>query len=913
MRRIELTPLINPPSMGLMRLVSGCLLEPCVFVLALTLANIAVCEDWIWVEGEKPVYETMNRHPWYDQVQREEFSGGDFISNFHKDRAGEAEYRFEALRAGDYEFWIRANPLMAKMDYSINGSSLMAIDMGAHKVGQVNVAADQKPDLRFLAWMKVGKVPLRQGPNTLRFGMRSENSHHGYLDCFLLTLGTFQPKGALKPGEKVLASASDSPGWLVFDPAPDTFAECPMDLRSLNEKFAGEHGFIDSRQGQFIHSRTGEPVRFWAVNGPPHDLKGDRLRQCARMLAKRGVNLVRVHGGYFDEKGEVKPDKVGHAMEIVEAMKHEGIYTLFSIYFPLWFQPRSDSAFLQGYDGKKHPFAALFFNPAFQAQYRKWWTALLTSPNRATGKTLLEEPAVAALEIQNEDSLFFWTFSEDNLPDLQLRILEAMFAEWLVKRYGSLTAALAQWKQLQLKRDAPEEGRMGFRPIWNMLKDKTPRDQDTARFLLEIQTRFYAETYSFLRKLGFKGRITASNWTTASPEFFGPLEKLSYTTGDFIDRHGYFGCNHKGDSAAWSVRNGHTYSDRSALRFESEEPGKPRLFVHPVMDIQYDDKPSMISETTWNRPNRFRSEAPLYYAAYGALQESDGIVHFALDGSDWLVKPGFWMQPWTLMSPAMMGQFPAAVLVYRRGYLAAGEVLARIQLNKEELLYLEGTPLPQEAALDELRLKDLPVGTEVKPGGRIDPLLCYAGRAEVQFVSSRRRVDLGDLRPFIDHEAQVVTSNTRELRLDYGRGVLTIDSRRAQGVSGSLKSIGPAETKDLFITSEMELGHIIAVSMDGRPLNTSARILLQVMSEEKPSGFLTETAGEGVKRITSIGTDPWLMKEMQGTVRFKRPDASRLSVTALDLNGYPAKELGTAERIQLRPDTLYYLVQGVSR
>ena len=80
----------------------------------------------------------------------------------------------------------------------------------------------------------------------------------------------------------------------------------------------------------------------------------------------------------------------------------------------------------------------------------------------------------------------------------------------------------------------------------------------------------------------------------------------------------------------------------------------------------------MISETTWNRPNRYRSEAPLFYAAYGALQDSDAIVHFALDSADWSVKPGFFMQPWTLMSPAMMGQFPAAALIYRKGLVEPG-------------------------------------------------------------------------------------------------------------------------------------------------------------------------------------------------------------------------------------------------
>ncbi len=529
------------------------------------------------------------------------------------------------------------------------------------------------------------------------------------------------------------AAASETT-WFPFDPKQDSFTEnSVIDLRFLNGRFAGEHGFIAVKQGQFIHSGNGEPIRFWGVNGPPHELSGSELKHCARLLAKYGVNMVRIHGGYFDERGELDSGKVKHAFEIVDAMKAEGIYSHFSIYFPLWLMPKPDNPFLKGYDGKKHPFAALFFNPDFQQQYRKWWTALLTTPNAATGKRLVDEPAVACLEMQNEDSLFFWTFSEDNIPDPQLRIIEKMFGDWLLKKYGSMDAAFSRWNNLKAKRDVPAEGRVGFRPLWNMFHEKTARDHDTAQFLLEVQMKFYEDTYAFLRRLGFKGPITASNWYTASPEVLGPLEKLSYTCADFIDRHGYFSCNHKGDNSAWSVRNDHTYSDRSALRFDPEQPGKPRQFIHPSMDPHYAGKPSMISETTWNRPNRFRSEAPLYYAVYGALQHTDAIIHFAFDSAHWSVKPGYFMQPWTLMSPAMMGQFPAAALIYRRGLVASGSVLADIHLNRASLLQLEGTPLPQDAALDELRLKDIPTGVAVKPGGRIDPLIHYAGRTEVNF------------------------------------------------------------------------------------------------------------------------------------------------------------------------------------
>ena len=238
---------------------------------------------------------------------------------------------------------------------------------------------------------------------------------------------------------------------------------------------------------------------------------------------------------------------------------------------------------------------------------------------------------------------------------------------------------------------------------------------------------FYHETQQFSASWDSRAWSPPRTGPRPARRCSGRWRKYSYTVGDFIDRHGYFGCNLRGESSEWSIRDGHTYSDRSALRFESEEPGQPKSFVHPAMDASYDDKPSMISETTFCRPNRYRSEAPLFYAAYGALQDTDAIVHFALDGSTWAVKPGFFMQPWTLMTPAMLGQFPAAALIYRTGLVPYGDTLVDLNLKLDDLLDLQGTPLPQDAAFDELRLKDVPSGTEIKPGNVIDPLVHFAG------------------------------------------------------------------------------------------------------------------------------------------------------------------------------------------
>jgi len=706
-------------------------------------------------------------------------------------------------------------------------------------------------------------------------------------------------------------AAAPERGWHPFLPGADAFgSQSGFDLRTLNEAFAGENGRILARDGRFIHEKSGKSVRFWAVNGPPESIKEPgELRRAARFLAKYGVNLVRIHHGYFDEDGAVVPARVQQTLEVVDAMKEAGIYTHLSIYFPLWIRPKPGTPWLDGYDGRKHPFAALFFNADFQNQYRAWWKALLTTPSARTGRRLIDEPAVMGAELQNEDSFFFWTFSEQNIPDPQLRMLERQFGDWLARRHGSVEAALRHWGGARMPRDNPSAGRAAFRPLWAMFNEKTPRDQETAAFLLETQRRFYRETYAYLRRLGFKGLITCSNWTTASPEVLGPLEKLTYTEGDFMDRHGYFDCSPKGEFSEWSIRDGQTYLDRSALRFDPPESGKPRLFAHPAMDPHYAGLPSMISETTWTRPNRFRSEAPLFLASYGALQDSDAIVHFAFDGARWEVKPNFWMQPWTLCSPAMLGQFPAAALIYRQGLVAPGDVLADLSLRVEDLLALKGTPLPQDAALDELRMKDVPLAP---PGGRrpglIDPLIHFAGRTRVRFADGPSRV--ADLRPFVDRAGQKVRSTHGQLRLDYGRGALVIDAPAAQGASGNLAALGTVRTADLTISSSMDLGHVVAVSLDGRPLEKSGRILLQVMSEEQNTGFATEAAERGRRRIRSIGRDPWQVRAMEGVVRFRRADASRLRVTALDHGGRPAGDAGTAAEIRLRPATLYYLLRS---
>ena len=881
--------------------------------LALLAAPIvAAAEDpVIWIEGESATESKVARHPWYHEaVKKEELSGGEFISHFSKEYPGTALYEFEIPAAGERELWVRANPVASRISYQLDGGTAQVIDMAKRQTGNVNLAKDGKPDLRFVAWADAGTVKLTAGKHRIEFRFDSENENHGSLDCFVFAPQSFVPSGILKPAEIAAQSeklAKENEGWVPWMPGRDRFQGALLDLRPLNEKFAGEKGGIGVRGADFIYRKTGEKVRFWGVNGPPAELHGDDLAECARMLAKRGVNLVRLHGAVFDGKtGALDPAKIDHLHEVVAAMKKEGIYSHLSVYFPLWMTPEAGPGWREGYDGKTHPFALLYFEPEFQKLYRGWLEALVTRPG-ADGKTLAEDPAVMGLELVNEDSFFFWTFDEKNIPAPQLKKLEAQFAQWAAKKYGSVEKALAAWK-LPHPRDAAD--RLGFRPLYQMFTDKTARDQDTAAFLLETQRGFYEGSIAWLKAKGFKGLVTASNWTTANNDILGPLEKYSYTPGDFIDRHGYFSCRERGEGAEWSIRDGHTYRDRSALRFEPEEAGKEADFSHPAVDPCFNGMPSMISETTWTRPNRYRGEAPLFYAAYGALQGSDAVIHFALDGKDWSVKPGYFMQPWTLMSPTQAGQFPAAAAIFRLGLIREGEALADVTLPLADAVGLKGSPLAPAANLDELRKADAPGGATSTSIKAIDPLIYYAGRTSVKIGGEKPDAKLGDLSRLIDREKKRVTASNGDVVLDYGVGLMTMRAPAAQGAIGNLKAGGSLSLPDLEIQSPMELGEIVAVALDGKPLATSKRILLQVMSEEKASGFATEPAPGGELRIISIGSDPWLVRKFEGEVKLKRADAAKMKVSMLDDNGIATDQAQGAGRIVLRPDTAYYLIQS---
>jgi hypothetical protein len=861
--------------------------------------------DWVWWEAETPKSTNFpDRNPFApgDEKAASALSGGKWIGASDPGKILFLEYDVAVPKDGEYQFFARKFWLHGPFRWRFD-------EQPWQECGRKIALLDEVSLAKFIGanWVRLGAVTLKAGTHPLRIELL-ETKGAAAFDCFLLTAVPFTPRGKMKPGEKYNVAPE---GWFAFEPEADPFGAAALDLRFLNEKVAGEDGAIQAKGGHFVHEKTGVPVRFWAVN-TGHDILNQDARSMeryARHLAKVGVNMVRLHGQVWreDDITKVDEEKLATIHLFVASLKNEGIYTTLSSYFPIWLQPKGVPG-LEGFNGDKRTFAIPFFNERFQEIQKGWWKGVLGAKNPHTGLTLAEDPALAVMEIQNEDGIFFWTFSPyQNIPGPQMEILEKRFGAWLPAKHSSLDAAFAAWGKGKIKGDDPSAGRAGFMPLWEIFNKRDRRAQDTAEFLATLQRTYYDAMAAYLKKdLGFRGCVTGSNWQTADARTLGPLDKWSNAGCDFLDRHGYFGGPHEGERASYSLSAGDRYNDASALLFEGGRKGEPS-FNLPLMDLRYNGKPSTISEICWTPPNRYRADMPLVCAAWGALQGTDAFYFFATSELGWAQR----LSKFPVALPTSMGEFPAAALLYRRGLVKEADAVVHAEIKLADLFALKGIPVSAPQNLDEFRKKDIPAGKtlETPDLGSIDPLSFLVGRVEVNVTEAGGTSKVVELSGLIDRAKKTVKSVTGELTWDYGRGLATIDAPAAQGATGFLAKAGTIALADLTIETPLEYGSVLLVAMDGQPIRTSRKLLLQVMSEDNNYGW--SAPGEGMRTVVDAGGPPVVVKKFAGRVLLKRADAETLKVKALDANGYedPSCRCGSARELPLLPTTIYYVIE----
>ncbi len=839
----------------------------------------------LWVEGESPASHSMHRHPWwFDQVKKDLLSGGDWISNFAKEE-GTADYKVKVEAAGDYTLWLRVNPTGTKLSWTLDGGAWSAVDFATEKRGEQNIAADGKPDLRFIAWVKAGSVKLTSGEHVMKFKMHGTENNHGGLDCFFLTNDGFSPNGLLKPGPLKPAAPDE---WFPLLAEDDTFSpESVIDVSALTEAPAGKHGPVTGKGADLVFAGAPEKaVKFWGcgANLDQDKYTRDQQERRIRYLKKFGNNAVRQHP-LFDEissNGRVDEKRLDAYDWWFAELKKAGLYTQWSVFyhFPVSAADGYDSELFaelepMGDKGLRDSYGLICMSPKLWEIRTRILMDLLNHKNPYTGLRYADDPALMCVEFQNEDSIFFWNPLGD-LADpapkkwkAHARKLRGMFAAWVQKKYPDAAALAKAWGKLDAA-DKPGRELLLMGPweldqggIRGRFAGQTARAGDTVRFLAEMQMEHYSACEKAVRATGFKAQTVTTNWLGGS----GLLDQaniLTDTIGSMIDRHNYAG----GGAGGHGIAEGQIYADSHL--------GKPGAELFSIGLKQVDNKPFSMSEWTMCPPNQWKLEAAPVLAFYGmGLQGWDVSFHFAQDGTR--LGDG-WprMASYCTDTPHYLGQWPALAFAIQKGHIKESQEVSVRSATPDQVM--SGKP---GWVQDYYNGNDL-----IKAPGGTPQEVFAAQRAVISFAP--RPVQKDTLPALWSKESKVLGASTRELSWNYEAGNISVTSSRTQAFIGKGTQVHlpfvALELRTAFVS-------IIFTPLDDLPLGESRRILLTALARDKQTGATYSADGS---RLLTVGTAPLLLEPVQATIKIT--GAPPASIRPLDHYGVPKKETITAAK-----------------
>lgn len=722
-------------------------------------------------------------------------------------------------------------------------------------------------------------------------------------------------------------------GWSFTFPGDEFTEDALLDLRYLNEKFAGENGFIQlSEDGNSFVDGMGNPLRLWCINGGglARNFSDMEMKKYARFLAKMGVNMIRFHGSINPEGEHTKIYEVDtaevHAIwKMVAAMKNEGIYSTIS---PFWAHNGHMGGWvpeewgIEGYSGKDGLWGVMFFSDTLKQAYKKWVEYLYTETNPYTGIALKDDPAVGLIQVKNEDGVFFWTIQ--NVKEPVKKIIRQKFYNWLVDKYGGIDEAQQAWGNRTLEDDNPEAGEMDIYIIWFATQDQSgsldKRLTDQIEFMAEIQHGFYQEMYDYYRSLGCKQLINATNWKTANAARLLDTERWTNTACDVIALNRYYSPNHTGENSGWRIDPGHYYEGKSAL----VQPNKL-----PVNVKQPKGYPALVTESGWNLPHKYQAEGPFLISAYMSLNGVDGFYWF--NPSDWAYDPNpyhTWanlpggqhpLYRWTNSIPGQLGMFPANALLFRKGYLAEGRTTV-YEARKLESMWQRKIPvITENMGFDPNRDTFISNDEETE----ISPLAYLTGKVSVEYGTENDSSAIDpDIDNLIDFEEKIVKSSTNELEWDYNNGICKMDAPAAQGICGFVGETGTYELSDVTIETTNDYAVVNVVSMDEKSISESSKILIQVGTVYRPNNW-TETpadfefSGNMISgyRIDNTGRMPWKCADTQVKLSINNNLISK--ATLLNAAGYPVsnvaitKSAGLVE-LELPENAMYVVLESTT-
>ncbi len=343
----------------------------------------------------------------------------------------------------------------------------------------------------------------------------------------------------------------DKSQWFPVDVVEDKFEATPIDQSAGLDAPAGKHGFMKTVNGRWAFD-DGTPVRLVAtMQGTPGNKQ--ESEKMARWLAKYGFNMVRIGhlvtgpGGDSAvdwsqaDSGHLNPKVMDQLDYFVAELAKRGIYSRLTM---LWYRKLKKADGAEAFDesvafadqrehrtrkpgeeGVLDSVGITFFDRKVMQANIDLEKAIMTHQNPYRGnKPYGADPAICQIEVTNEDGVFFYTI--DGIAPHYAKELDRLWAEWLLKKYGSREKLAMAWGKDLAGDERLDTAAVKRLPIWqfNKVPDKlAARAGDQLRFYCELNNGYFNRTKEALRAAGVKQPICGSGWFGVGLGFYPEL------------------------------------------------------------------------------------------------------------------------------------------------------------------------------------------------------------------------------------------------------------------------------------------------------------------------------------------------------------------------------------------------------
>jgi hypothetical protein len=391
--------------------------------------------------------------------------------------------------------------------------------------------------------------------------------------------------------------------------------------------------------GHFHWGAGGPRARFWGINvsSTRLNIPDAQIEQVVATFSRTGINLVRLEAidnrncllGSVDAPDSLHfdPAYLDRLDRWMDVLRRHGICYYLDLLDFRTFKAGDGVLNADQLDRGARPYA-LFDSYLIQLQ-KDYAGALLTHLNPYSGVRPVDDPALAMVEICNESGFFLYPEKLEGMVQPYQHNLLQRWNAWLRAKYGTRQKLQDAWGNSGpwplLRADEDPEHDTVDLPLLTSGPGRLPdntldarrapnRVRDGVQFLAETQRLYFRDMRAYLREIGLHVPVTAVVSNNVVPDIASVAQECDFTAENWYGDGGNEDPHTPGVSY---------YGNRNPLRDDT-----PTGFAPFTAALRWNNKPVVVREWATSWPNHWRSASVPEALAYASLQDYDAILLF---------------------------------------------------------------------------------------------------------------------------------------------------------------------------------------------------------------------------------------------------------------------------------------------